>query len=207
MPDQTPVPELVRQIRGYSRDGLIPAAVLIGAWWLITRYRNQTGRVVTAAACAMAFLALVPASAGEWQRRQFPQSDFDAFASWRKHIPPGEEVFWIEGSVPTWALLERPRYLTNNQMASILFAKGAREELRQRARRLAPLSENQPYIFWDQDRSLIRKGTRLTLEAICGSIDARFVVSREDLAATPLEGTPPGTSAPYRGLKLFQCAR
>jgi hypothetical protein len=207
LPDQTPVPELVRQIRGYSRDGLIPCAVVAGVWWLLACYRNQVSRVLVSAMCAVGCLALVPASAGEWQMRQFPQSDFDAFASWRRHIPPGEEVFWIDGSVTTWALLERPRYLTNNQMASILFAQGAREELRRRALRLAPLAEKQPYIFWDQDRSLIRKGTPLTLEALCAAIDARFIVSREDLAATPLEGTPSGSSLPYRGLKLFQCAR
>jgi hypothetical protein len=207
MPDQSAMPAAIRAIRDYSRDGLLPCVVVIAAWWLLTSHRTQAARTIVAAACVLGCIALVPASASEWQQRQFPQSDYDAFASWRRHIPPGEEVLWIEGSVETWALLERPRYLTNNQMASILFSRGARAELRRRALQLAPLGEEEPYIFWKEDRKLIRKGEHQTLANLCAAIEARFIVTRNDLSETPIETAPAGASRGYHGLKLFQCER
>jgi hypothetical protein len=207
MPDHTPVPEIVRHLRAYSRDGLLPCMAIVGVWWLLTSNRSRMARTAVAAACAIGCAALVPASASEWKQVEFPQRDFDAFASWRKRIPPGEEVLWIDGGVATWALLERPRYLTNNQMASILFSKGARAELRRRALRLAPIAGDSPYLFWNEDRKLVRKGVVETLATLCPAIDARFIVTRRELAPAPLEDTPPGTSLAYRGLKLYQCER
>jgi hypothetical protein len=35
--------------------------------------------------------------------------------------------------------------------------------------------------------------------------DLRFVVSRVPLPATPIAESPPGISANFRGLRLYQC--
>ena len=205
LPEPTPVPELVRWMRAYLRDGLIPCAVVIGMWWFLTRARAPAVRTSAAGACIIGCLAFVPVSATEWTAQKYPQSDFDAFASWRALIPPGEEVFWPDGSVETYTLLERPRYITAHQMASVLFSPRARVVLRQRALRLAPLAEKKSYLFWDEDLPLVKKGLVVTRDVLCASIDARFIVSSEDLDATPITTAPAGASRIYRGVKLYKC--
>lgn len=207
LPDQTNAPEIVRTIRDFSRDGLLPTAFVFAGWWLLMHCRWRGARAITATACIAFCIALAPASANEWRVREYPQRDYDAFGAWRALIPPGEEVFWIEGSVSTWVLLERPRYITNNQMASVLFSSRASRELRRRARQLAPLAAKQPYIFWPQDESLVRPDLPLTLETLCAAIDARYIVSSVDLAPRPLAYAPPGVSIRYRAMKLFKCAK
>jgi hypothetical protein len=152
-------------------------------------------------------MALVPTSAAAWQQSEFGRRNFDAFASWRQYIPPGEEVLWIDGSVPTWALLERPGYLTSNQTASALFSRRAAMELKRRALQLAPFAKEEQFIFWKDDAQRIKEGVHPTLASLCQSIDARFIVTRSTLDPHPLATAPAAASLNYRGLKLFECAR
>ncbi len=206
-PDGSAMPFLIRQIRMFSKDGLLPSLVFIALWWLLTSPRFKSMRPTLAALCVIASLALLPASAGEWRHIQYTKQNFDAFAEWREHIPVGEEVLWGGGGVETWALLERPRYLAEDQSASILFSRPAAMALRQRGLRLVKYSERESYLSWPQDKDLVRRGVETTLAEICGAIDARFVVSGRPLSATPLANSPAGVSIKYRGLKLYQCAR
>lgn len=205
-PEYSNMPTVIRHIRAHSEDGLLPFLFLVSCWWLLSHARQSAIRVGVAAICTLACLALVPASANEWHHHDYPESDYIAFEPWRRLIPPGTEVFWIDGSVTTWALLERPRYLTNAQMASMLFSPGARPVLRKRALELAPFAEHEPFIFWSRDRALIRPGYTATLARLCDAIDSEYIVSTKDLEAEPIAVEPPGISPRYRGLKLYRCA-
>lgn len=206
MPDQSLMPAWVREFRSLSQDGVIPALIFGGIWLLCTRPRGRVLRPITVTATVVGCAILLPASAAEWNRSEYTR-DFEAFAEWRQYIPPGEEVMWIDGAVETWALLERPRYLTTNQMASMLFSREAAIEMRQRALRLAPLATDEALLFWSTDRDLVRDTGPLTLTALCEAISARFIVTRSDLAAKPLALAPAGASLKFRGLRLFRCER
>ena len=207
LPDESFAPVLVRQIRALSRDGVLPTAVFVSAWWLFTSYRSAAGRLGLAATWVIACVALVPASVAGWEHLEFTKREFDAFASWREHIPPGKEVLWIDGSVPTWALLERPGYLSANQTASMLFSRRAAMELKRRALQLAPFAKDENFIFWKDDALLTQNGARPTLASLCQAIDAPFIVTRSKLDPHPLATVPVTASLTYRGLQLFQCAR
>ena len=203
-PDVSPVPELERQIRAFSRDGLLAILALLVAWWLLTSRKLRATRIGVTVTATIGCLALLPAAASEWRKIEYPQRTYDAFASWRSLIPPGEEVLWVEGSVETWALLERPRYLTSHQMASMLFARGAAMEMKRRVMQLAPFASDQTYIFRTAAIRMGKASMRPSLAAMCNAIDARFIVSAFDLGASPLAAAP---TAAYRRFNLYRCER
>jgi hypothetical protein len=46
-----------------------------------------------------------------------------------------------------------------------------------------------------------------SLASVCANSQVQFVVSHNDLQATPVEQIPASFHRPYGGLKLYQCLR
>jgi len=201
----TPAPEYMDRLRSALDDRLFAGAALLLVWWASSSLRDVRLLGVIATVLVAAIAALVPSSVNEWTHRRYTDATRAAFEPWRKRIPVGEEVLWYESPFDSWLNLERPSYFSIAQSGTALFSQAAAKVLHERGQKL------QPYGFYirlfvplDGD---MRKVRPVTLKDVCAAITARFVVSRVDLAAQPIETAPAGLSIAYRRYSLYQCDR
>jgi len=201
------IPDILRWARSLARDGVLATMLLVAAWWVSLRSTSRAAPIVLVVAAAAAVAALLPISLAERTRFAYPQQLYQQFAPWRRLIPPGEEVLWVEGPVPTWLLLERPSYLSSAQTTSTLFSKKAAIEMWARAQALSDFLPGEDLMTWGPSPTRRASPELPTLRSVCASSDVKYIVTRADLHAAPLDVAPPGVPMQYRKLQLYRCAQ
>jgi hypothetical protein len=203
-PDQPfAAPGWLKSLRVADRTGLT-GFVLLG---LLATLTAGTWRRATVPALlvlgALGSVALASPTWTLWTRLSYRAADKALFAGWRAIIPRGSEVLLADDPLFVWLILERPNYLSRAQQQSALYFRPAALILTQRELALRPYLRAQGLAFWE-DEPTAEPGIP-TLAMACAMPDLRFVVSRVPLPATPIAESPPGISANFRGLRLYQC--
>jgi hypothetical protein len=197
-------PLWAKRVSEIMHNGLAALLVLLVFTWATRPRAARWSTPLVALLCAVGCCALIPLSCEDWTQVAFPPADKQMFASWRARIPADAEVLFPESPLFTWVLLERPSYLSGAQATSGLFSRPAAMFLYGRTEALRPYLRAIGQSIWDLDPKAPAPATP-TLAMACAVGDLQFVVSRETLAAIPLEEVPPGAKSIYRGLKLYQC--
>lgn len=96
---------------------MLPAALgLVLAW-----ERGGVARVLAATAT----LLLLAVGVGTWDQRtpwdRYVESAQPGSHPFAKLIPPGAEVYWHQDVLATWLLLQRPQFISLNQLSGLLF--------------------------------------------------------------------------------------
>jgi hypothetical protein len=205
-PDQSHSPWLMRAVRTMTRDGVVMCIAVALCWWGITRLRGRISLLATAAVLGTVFVASVRASITEWTPRD-NRATFEALAPWRRLIPAGEEVLWLDNPLGCWTLLERPSYLSAAQVAAALFSREAATELKTRAGALASYTRNEGFVPFLEAPGTAESaaGTAVTLADTCARANVKFIVTRHNLHATALASAPDAVSNAYRSLQLYGC--
>jgi len=203
-PDQPfAAPGWLKSLRVADRTGLT-GFVLLG---LLATLTAGTWRRATVPALlvlgALGSVALASPTWTLWTRLSYRAADKALFAGWRAIIPRGSEELLADDPLFVWLILERPNYLSRAQQQSALYFRPAALILTQRELALRPYLRAQGLAFWE-DEPTAEPGIP-TLAMACAMPDLRFVVSRVPLPATPIAESPPGISANFRGLRLYQC--
>jgi hypothetical protein len=198
-------PWLVEMARRLARDSALPALLLSGLWIYVFRSRHlHRGALVTALA-GLVCLLLAPVTWTQWTQVNFTPQLYRAFQPWRERIAPQTEVLWLKDPLYAWMLLERPSYLSGAQLGAELFSRPAAVVI---ARRLAAL---RPFLslegLWGSRE--LAGGWRYepqTLAELCAVADVRYIVTAQNLSASPLMAAPTGSWAARDGLQLYGCA-
>jgi hypothetical protein len=192
------------QLRRLTHNGYLPALPLCAFWWLVFHRPSVTGLRTLGVCFLLACLALWPVTVRQWTRVTFEPSVFQAFSGWRNRIPEGTEVLWAQNPLYAWIDLQRPSYISVPQLGTTLFARPAAVVMRQRLLAL------QPFLFRERifrSNGFLTLAPDMTLADLCARSDVRYVVTRQDMGATPIDALPGDIELPYRGLQLYQCDR
>jgi hypothetical protein len=208
VPDQSAAPAVVKSIRGLARTGALPWAIFLAVFVLVIRTRVQLAKVAVSAVCLIVLVILVPVSLHEWTARNYGPHMSRAFESWRAQIPVGAEVLWFDAPLATWLLLERPSYLSNQQESQGLFSRPAAMAMKARVDALGPFLDTELAVGWSDRKQPSNPGAApsVTLAALCAAApDVKYVVTRKDMAATPIATTPADVPTMYKGVQLYVC--
>jgi hypothetical protein len=105
-----------------SYNGVLPALLLVLAWW--SAEIGLPWALLTATMGAAACAALAPHAVERWTQVAYPTRQIAAFAPWRAAVPPGTTVLWPEDPpLYNWFVLERPAYWSLYQMAGMVFSR------------------------------------------------------------------------------------
>lgn len=191
------------QLRRLTHNGFLAALALVACWWIVF-HRPSLMRLQMLALCALlACAALWPVSVSQWTRVMFAPSVYQAFSGWRNRIPEGTEVLWAENPLYAWIYLERVSYISVPQLGSSLFSRSAAVAMRQRLLAL------QPFLFREhifRSTGFLTLAVDMSLADMCARSNVRYVVTRQDLDAAPIDALPADIESPYRGLQLYECS-
>jgi hypothetical protein len=208
VPDQSDAPAVVKSIRALSRTGALPWAIFLVVFVLVIRVRAQLVKAAAGVVSVAVLLSLVPVSLHEWTARYYGPHTSQAFESWRAQIPVGSEVLWFDAPLATWLLLERPSYLSNQQESQGLFSRPAAMAMKARVDALGPFLDTEVSVGWSDRRQPASPAAAppVALAALCAAApDVKYVVTRKDMAATPIATTPADVPAMYKGVQLYVC--
>jgi hypothetical protein len=198
------LPMWFRRTASFCYDGALPAAVMLGAWWLgRAPRRHRAALSAFAALAAGGFVILAPPVWHSWSAREFTAQRFAEFAPFRAQIPPGTDVFWPEMPLSTWMLLERPNYLSGFQSSGMLFSRDAALDMQQRAQRLADVVPTTAFLGWNSGGS----GLSLSAQQLLRACDVvAYLVTRVDIGRVPIAvvAGPPGASG-GSATRLYRC--
>lgn len=210
------VPQLPQRVRAACSDGVIPAALLIGAWLVLRRCESMARVAAIAAVAALTCGALLPLAWGEWTYSHYTPELASRFASWRATIPAGAEVLWPDTPIGSWYLLERPNYWSPHQAAGAIFSQEKALLVQHRTEVVAKgLAKSSINVAVDRVRDPTReKGVPPTVSRInlagmkfsCSDPDLSYIVSWMPVAPTPY---PPVTVDGRKSngrLYLYRCA-
>jgi hypothetical protein len=199
------MPMWMKQLREASEYLLLVPALLVSLAWLALRLQRRSALLGLTALVMVLIGALLPAAWTQWAHLNFTDTDKAQFAPWRARIPANAEVLYTPNPLLQWILLERPSYISDVQTASVLFSRPAAMAFLDRAVPLKDfiLAEDVTHLDSDLKTTLDEP----TLASICENTPVQFVVSHNDLQATPIEQVPQSFHRPYGGLKLYQCQR
>jgi len=202
--DQSHAPALVRILRTLGGEGALPTLFLTAVWWIcrsLSRARLLASALAMSAACGL----LLPVAAAAWSRVIFTPALSQAFGSWRRLIPIGDEVYWPTDALSCWVLLERPSYLSQEQSTAAVFSRKAGFEFERRSLRLEALEESRKFHFVS---TTFPDSSAPSLKTICDDTRATYFVTGYDLkGAPPLALAPAGVAPYYRMLRLYRCSR
>lgn len=208
VPDQSDVSPLLQQMRGVGRSGVLSFTAFLLFAALVFRARTVPARAALAACAVVLLAAALPSVGREWTRQTYTGEPFQAFAGWREQIPVGTEVLWFDSPVSSWLLLQRPSYLSNQQMSSGLFSRPAAMEMKSRVDRLAVFLQSESAAWLDESdrRKPQQEEIPVSLADLCAAAkDVKFVVTQKNVSATPVATTPLGVSNRYKGAQLYRC--
>jgi hypothetical protein len=211
---------LLQEIRAVCTDGVIPATVLIALWSALRAAASDGTRTplsaAIAVAAAVACVALWPAAWQNFNTALYTPDSANRFTQWRAAIPPRAEVFWPDNPVGTWYFLDRPSYLSDQQLAGAIFSRDKALLAQRRmtavaaARRPDPTHPRASNSDIDAKTRLPVSAYRLDLtgmRAICADPDLQYIVSPTSVAPTAF--TPVTVDSPSRTsttVYLYRCA-
>jgi hypothetical protein len=183
------------------------AVAVIFLAWVLTRIaaRSRTLVAICAVCAAMLLVALLPRAYRTWTTERFPPSTHAAFAQWRAVIPEKAEVLWPNNPTGVWVLLERRSYMSEDQLAGLLYSPQMTQEFHRRAEALRPLVTPGWWTLASRsDSAAPRKLTPSILEQICKAPGLDYVVDRSGI-----EGYVAMTTIPIDSIRvyLYDCHR
>jgi hypothetical protein len=207
-PPAGPAPaQFVREIFGLR----IPALLLIGAVWSMTRRKN--GLPVLASVLLAALSIAVWPAAFKQSRVFAAAAAIEEFADWRGAIPPASTVLVapaqdVGGFV--WFTLGRPNYLALDQSAGVAFSKETALEVRRRSEVLLPLmdpnwkilTQLNRHVTGRKDEAPTRPLTAKSLVQVCADSKLGFVASPVRLEFPALRHEYPGA---WKDWNLYDC--
>jgi hypothetical protein len=199
------MPLWMKELREASQYILLVPLLFIGFAWLAQRQKRRGPLLALTALGLVLIAAQAPAVLAQWNHMNFTEADKAEFAPWRARIPAGANVLYTPNPLLQWILLERPSYISDVQTASVLFSRPAAMAILDRVVPLTDflVAEDVTHI----NSELTSTEAEPTLATICASTEVQFVVTHNDLQATPIEEIPSSFHRPYGGLKLYKCQR
>jgi hypothetical protein len=193
--------ETVRNVAAFA----LPAFLVAGLAWFLTRPDRSSLAVATAAVLAVALNAFVWRPAlSEFATGAYFGDRYRAFESWRGRIPEGTNVLWPTAPVGVWYLLERPSYISISQLAGIVFSRDLALEGARRAERLSSFFDPR-WVMGDPAHAeqVLKPLTTQVLQSVCAIPEIGFVVSGTKLPeAVATEAWP--DSSHY--ISLYDCS-
>lgn len=191
-------------LRSICADGLLPAAVLIGVWYVATKPASRTATGALTLALVVSVALIASEAIKPWLMQRYPRQAYAAFDAWRTLIPPGSDVLWATqfagGSDPmaVWLLLERPSYYSSVQANSGLFSRAAAIELQRRGKAI-PLS-----LPTEMPVNIVFAGKAGEAPS-CSDIPVRFIVTSVPIDGAQLVAAPASLPPPFDELQLRIC--
>ena len=212
-PYDTAAAPLLQELRSLCGDGVVPAALLVAAWFGLRRTQSIPRNVLLVATAMAICAALVPMEWPYWTHTLYTPALAREFAPWRAEIPPHAEVLWPDIPIPAWYLLERPNYWSSAQVAGAIFSRDKSLLLRQRTASINTGLVRSGLIKSDfPQRSLglvlsdITKMNARAVKELCADPDLRYVVSWFRLGRPVVAPLTPDPAKPNSRLYLYRCS-
>jgi len=141
-------------------------------------------------------------------------AEFDAYADWRRAIPPNSNVLVApvrNSAAFAWFTLERPSYLTVDQSSGVVFSRATALEVKRRSQVLLPLMDpdwrllsnsSQVHSGGSKNAASPRPLNRERLMGVCSDPQLNFVVAAENVGFEPLRHARPGEQQDWY---LYDC--
>jgi hypothetical protein len=205
------LPPVLDRILTFCQNAVIPGLALLAGAALLRHSTSRVVPVAMATVLAGSIGALAIPFFSTWQVRYFDPELHEAYAPWRRLIPPNSDVMWTDqevtwgdGALNTWLLLERPSYLSGTQAPNALFSRSAALEMKARAEAIWGLL---PFTnpFRGKSDNVSRPAEPLALIPVCRNTDLRYIVTRAEVSdLTPVPA--PDAAPPFlRDYKLYIC--
>ncbi|MGA3155939.1 MAG: hypothetical protein ABSE43_00035 [Steroidobacteraceae bacterium] len=205
--------QLLDQVRSFTINSALGLPLLALAWYLARDAGHRLWLYLLGLVAGLGLVLLLPLAAPQWIHEYYPEQMQQSFATWRAAIPDGTEVMCPpkEPSI-CWILLQRPSYFSSPQVVAALFSRSAAVEIHQRASRMSAFlaASGLPLLTtWDGTDAPMSlpdvQPTEESLQNVCGQMNVRFLVTREDLGPAPL-ATLDGAIGEQPGeLRLYAC--
>jgi hypothetical protein len=195
-------PGWLSELRIWSRGCLLPLVAVAAA--IYSRTRERMWWPVLASIAGGIGLLLTYHTISTSLLRQLPAYDLPDLIAWRKIIPTHDEVLWLDDPVAAWVLLQRPSYISSIQTTATLFSRDAAMALRQRTSELKTVFPSVDPLDWEAAPGSIQFASK-DLTAICAAIRVNFLVTREQLSATPVAVLLDNRLNAFKGMRLYQC--
>ena len=205
--------QFVRAVLGHAIPGLL-LVLLLDRWLERTRSTRSVvvgAFAITALAAYLLPFAVFPPMLIDWPKLR-PE-----FATWRRHIPPGANVYVADGEdspMFTWFTLQRPNYLSTTQSAGVVFSRSIALAVRRRSKDLRPYMPADwrlltysrrptPVTSSSSQITGVEPITSRVLIEICADPRLGFVIAHEKLGFATIPHEGPGA---YRHWNLYDCA-
>jgi len=199
-------PWIVERLEDMTAIGGFVILCIALAWWLTVSRKSIVGITLVALVATLTIARLAPRAWDHWTRGVYTPAERAAFADWRRIIPAGSNVLWIDNPDAVWFLLDRASYVSQSQSAGMVFSANTAREIRRRAAMLQDFVDTRWLIslgagMSPEDRPL-RPLTASGLAHACRDKALQFVVSRDD-AGPAISSTD--THGLFPGFRLYAC--
>jgi hypothetical protein len=200
-------------LRALFGDGVVPAALLVAAWFGLRRTRSVQRNVLLVAMALALCAVLVPMDLPYWTPAHYTPGLARRFAPWRAEIPPHAEVLWPDNPIGAWYLLERPNYWSHIQAAGAIFSRDKSLLLRQRTASINTALLQSGLLKADFPGGnlglVLSDASKMDARAVktaCADPDLRYVVSWLRLGRSAVAPLTPDPAKPNSRLYLYRCA-
>jgi hypothetical protein len=185
-------------------DGPLPFALLAGMCWIASQSRRWL-HAGCSMICCILVIGLCRFGWQNWGYEEYSTSVLKSMEPWRRLIPAGTEVLWMNGPpTPTWMALQRPSYISSIQTTVTLFSRPAAMELKKRAVAVDAIFTHAQPMVWTGVMETFSPSTH-SLSEICARIPVQFLVSSESLDVKPVANATPDMPPIYLNSRLYQC--
>jgi hypothetical protein len=186
-------PRWMQQLVNAVPTNSAAVAAVFACWVLARRASGSKLLVVPCVVCAAALLlALLPRVHRVWTTERFSPATYSAFAQWRAIIPETSEVLWHDNPTGVWVLLERRSYMSEEQLAGLLYSPDMTAEIARRSDALKPLVSPEWWVDASKsDRAGPKKLTPAILAQICRAPGLDYVVDKTDVGGYVSAATIP----------------
>lgn len=182
----------LRHWKLWQAGGVLPASIVVGAWWMARRFEGLPGALAVLALGLALCAAFAHLAFNAWTRIDLPSSLLAEFAPWRAAIPPSAQVLWADDVFPTWFVLERPSYWSRSQTSASVYSEAMARELARRQWVILAI------------RNSIQDPRKRMIETCRSNRGLGYYVSVLDAGPTPFPAIrdPKGPGS----LRLYRCA-
>lgn len=204
-----------RNVLNHESDALLTLLGGLLAYWI--------WRANSRPALALLFVLIVFLGSGQsWDTRRQELKTLESSDSWEmtpfnKHIPRNTTVYWLDGLQPTWLLLGRSSYYSQQQAAGLNFSQPQAMELYRRYLRVRQLggraadfrlfTHRQAFMHRFDKNIVIDRASLPALRFACGDPELDFVIlpERHEPWAIASWYTPEFRMGLDQGLYLYAC--
>jgi hypothetical protein len=205
---------VIAQLRDFAVPQVpVLVAALFALYWLpLTRSAALLTLIIVAFSIWAAIL--VPRALKD-VLRDGSLTEVNAFADWRKTIPPTSNVFVAPAHYSAafaWFTLQRPSYSSVNQSAGVIFSRATAMEIERRSQVLLPMldpnwrlrSSGRGAPANDAVQRASRPLTKDRLLSVCSDPQLGFVVAKEDVGIGLVGRNDVGDSTSW---SLYDCTQ